>query len=130
MQARRQAPSVMLVDDDRLFRSRIAELIVESELEAFVAEADSAEACIARLQERRWDAIIIDIRMPGADGFALLGAIRRTDRDVPVIMMSGLPEAQYGRPARRAGACAYVHKDAAADSLVATLTASLQEKSR
>lgn len=78
---------ILVVDD-------IAELrdILRQHLEALgheVDEACDASAAMARLSAATFDLVITDILMPGADGFELLNALRRSHAGLPVIATSG-----------------------------------------
>jgi two-component system nitrogen regulation response regulator GlnG len=57
--------------------------------------ADGAEA-EARLRERRFDLVILDVSMPGRSGYEVLPVARATQSGVPVVLMSGYTEHDHG----------------------------------
>ncbi len=79
--------SVLIVDDDRVFRLSTAELLKAEGYDTDAAE--NGEAAIRSLRHKPFDLMILDVRMPGIDGLALLEAIRVWGHGVPVLMISG-----------------------------------------
>jgi two-component system phosphate regulon response regulator PhoB len=76
------------VDDDAFIR-RPLEFILEQE--GFEPRtAHDGTQCLARLTEQRPDLIILDVMMPGLDGFEVCKTIKREPRwaDIPVILLS------------------------------------------
>lgn len=82
------ARSVLLVDDEQMVRD-----VTRAALEHFdyaVEEADSGTAALDRLQAGyRPDVVVLDILMPGLDGWGTLARIRALDATIPVVMLSG-----------------------------------------
>lgn len=82
-----------------------------------VVEAPTAEAGLAQLADTVPDCIILDYRLPDLDGLAVLDAIQqqltsgRLKRRVPVIFVTGKPEALLVSEAYRRGAVKYISKD-------------------
>jgi two-component system LytT family response regulator len=67
--------SVLIVDDEPLARARARRLLAEVGGAKLVGEAGSAEEARRLCAERRPDLLLLDIQMPGEDGFALLGSL-------------------------------------------------------
>jgi CheY-like chemotaxis protein len=79
---------LLLVEDDELVRSTLAEALADAGFE--VLEAEDAETALHMLAERGdLAALMTDINLPGADGFVLARAARRLRPDLPVIYASG-----------------------------------------
>jgi CheY-like chemotaxis protein len=80
--------SVLVVDDER----EIAELIADqlAPLEVSTRIAASGEEALERLRSEHYDAVTLDILMPGLDGFGVLRAIRADPelRDIPIVFVS------------------------------------------
>jgi DNA-binding NarL/FixJ family response regulator len=87
----------------------------------FVAEADNGEAALAAL-EQPFDAVVLDLSMPGRSGFDLLAEIKHRHPKLPVLIMSLHSEEQFALRALKAGASGYLTKSAASDQLVAAVT--------
>ena len=80
---------ILLVDDEPDLRRMVRRYL---EAEGFeVAEAADGEAALARLRGSSADLIVLDVAMPGIDGFEVLQVIRTTS-DVPVIMLTARAE--------------------------------------
>jgi signal transduction histidine kinase len=80
--------AILVVDDEELVRSTIRTMLEPVGYD--VHEADCGEAAVARLAEGfRPDAILLDLLMPGIDGWDTLVAIRSIVGAIPVIVISG-----------------------------------------
>lgn len=85
-----QTSRVLVVDDDRVSRRKLALSVKHLGLDWI--EADSGEAALALLKEQDADLILLDILMPGMDGFAVLETLRADKRlaAIPVLVISGM----------------------------------------
>ena len=97
---------IHVVEDDRDHRLALCDLI---EAAGYRAEA-FAEGGAALAAETRPDLVLTDLRMPGMDGQALLQAIRDSDPDCPVILISGHGDLAQAVQAMRAGAEDFLEK--------------------
>jgi|SRR5579872_324977 len=99
-------PTVLVVDDDARTREFVR---INLELEGYsVAEAGSAEEGMALLEERRPQLILLDVMMPGTDGWEMLQRIQERHGSIPVVMFSGQVEGES--EAKTRGASAFVGK--------------------
>ena len=81
---------ILIVDDDRALRGTlVAALETDGAFE--VTQANSAADALAKTQARglRFDAVILDAKLPDADGCDLCGRMRRSGLRVPIIMLTG-----------------------------------------
>jgi DNA-binding NtrC family response regulator len=102
-------PQVMVVDDDLSMRDFLRSFLSERGYQA-VTLADPEEA-IKRYDAERPAAVIMDVVMPGAmDGLAALAALKRIDREVPVIVLSGQGRTATVVQAMKLGASDFVSK--------------------
>lgn len=85
------------------------------------AVASSAEA-LERMRLERYDTIVSDIRMPGADGIQLLRAARSHDPSVPFLLMTGAPTVETAISAVEHGALKYLQKPFDVDQFVSVVT--------
>lgn len=101
---------VLVADDHRLIReaTRLA-LTGESDIE-IVAEAERGDEVVQRVAESRPDVVLLDIRMPGMDGIAVLAQLRARFPSVKVAMLSAIDEPEVAARALAAGAVAYLGK--------------------
>jgi PAS domain S-box-containing protein len=93
------ARRVLVVDDDTDLRQRLRGLLEKAGLE--VDEAGDGRAALTRLDEGWPELILLDLLMPGMDGFAFLGELRRRGegRPVPIVVLTAkdLTAADYQR---------------------------------
>jgi len=113
--------SVLVADDHAAVRRGLREIILESPGWSEVIEACDFPDLFDRIQERRFDAVLMDVDMPGGDALDALGRIQRLRDGVPVLIHSVHPEDQFGLRMLRAGAAGYLAKDRAPDQLMEAL---------
>lgn len=84
------ADTVLIVDDDQAVLTMLYKVIKSNGIEA--DPVSSGEEALARISERAYDLILLDVNMQGMDGFQVLHAIRQRGLKVPVIIVSGRKE--------------------------------------
>ena len=100
-------PQVLVIDDEMGPRESLRMLLKPNYQ---VYTADCVDAGIKLLKEKRPDAVITDIRMPGASGIDGLRRIREIDPHVAVIMLTGFGALETAQEALRLGANDYIAK--------------------
>lgn len=115
---------VFIVDDHTAIREGFKAILEGSQRYAFEGDAASAEEALEKLESGLCDPelLIVDISLPGASGLELVSRIRRS-RSSPIVIVSMHRRYDYIAGAFRAGASAYVAKDADAECIVAALDA-------
>jgi excisionase family DNA binding protein len=111
---------VLVVDDDDRLREYLR---VNLEMEGYeVREAASAEEGLAALDEELPDLILLDVMMPGLDGWEMLSRVReRHGREsIPVVMFSGKVDEEHAAQAEQAGAQAFIGKPFDPQQLIAS----------
>ena len=103
--------SVLLVDDQTLVRSGIRGLLELSVDIRVVAEAVDAASAMQALQQRAYDIMLLDNRMPGETGVELLERMRTQCIAVPAIMLTTFDDDESLLRSLRAGAKGYLLKD-------------------
>lgn len=83
---------VLIVDDEALARSRLRALLAACEGVAVAGEAGNAAQALEQLGRREFDAVLLDVQMPGADGVALARALREAARAPAVVFVTAHPE--------------------------------------
>ncbi|HWN96374.1 MAG TPA: hybrid sensor histidine kinase/response regulator [Methylomirabilota bacterium] len=100
-------PQILVIDDEIGPRESLRMLLKPNYQ---VHTADCVEAGIKLLKEKQPDAVITDIRMPGASGIDGLRRIREIDPHVAVIMLTGFGALETAQEALRLGANDYISK--------------------
>jgi signal transduction histidine kinase len=100
-------PQVLVIDDEMGPRESLRMLLKPNYQ---VYTADCVDAGIKLLKEKQPDAVITDIRMPGASGIEGLRRIREIDPHVAVIMLTGFGALETAQEALRLGANDYIAK--------------------
>jgi DNA-binding NarL/FixJ family response regulator len=108
---------VLIADDHAIVRKGLRQIAEESG-QISVGEACNGQEALDKLRQERWDALVLDINMPGRHGLDVLQAVRDLQPGLPVLILSMHPEDQYAMRVLKAGASGYMNKDAAPDELV------------
>jgi two-component system OmpR family response regulator len=118
---RSRSPRLLLAEDDvKLARA----LRVGLEGEGYEIDVEhSGDGAIARTSERDYDAVVLDVMLPGVDGFTVCETLRRRDRWIPVLMLTALGDIQDRVRGLDTGADDYLVKPFAFDELLARLRA-------
>jgi two-component system, sensor histidine kinase and response regulator len=107
MIANADLPQVLVIDDEMGPRESLRMLLKPSYQ---VHTADSVERGLQLLSEKKPDAIVMDIRMPGMTGIEGLRRIRQIDPHLSVIMLTGFGALETAKEALRLGANDYISK--------------------
>jgi DNA-binding response OmpR family regulator len=112
--------SVLVIEDDVRIRRSVAMSLSAEGLD--VQEAGTGEEGLDKLRERPVDVILLDLMLPGMDGFEVCRQIRRTS-DTPVIMVTARADSSDVVDGLEAGADDYVTKPFVARELSARIRA-------
>jgi excisionase family DNA binding protein len=101
-------PLVLVVDDDARLREFMR---INLELEGYsVREASSAEEALGSIEDQPPALVLLDVVMPGVDGWEMLQRMQERYGSIPVIMFSGQVEANSAGDAEQRGAHGFVGK--------------------
>ena len=114
---------VLLVDDSKTELHHLSEILLKRGYQ--VRTAENGDEAMRRLAEEKPDLILMDVVMPGQNGFQLTRSITRDPRfaDVPVIMCTSKNQETDKVWGMRQGARDYIVKPVNADELVAKIKA-------
>ena len=121
------SPAILIVDSDLDLREILKETFQGRGCRALGA-SDSVEA-MALFAGYRLDLIILDISMPHRDGLALLRALRERDRDIPVVVLTGMATDEEIREALDLGVRACLQKPFELKRLLAEIDEALASRS-
>jgi DNA-binding NtrC family response regulator len=118
------AATILVVDDERNILTSVSRALG---LEGYDVEvAGSAEIALDKLGKQTFDAILLDVQLPGLDGLAMLDELRKLEITIPVIMMSGHATIEVAMDATRRGADDFIEKPIGSDRLLLSLKRSLE----
>ncbi len=116
---------VSIVDDDPDIRDSLAMLLQSEGIPT--REFASAEDFLANGLADHSGCVLADIRMPGMDGFALLGMIAARQLTIPVIMMTGHGDVPMAVSAMKQGASDFIQKPIDAEALLTLVRMALSQ---
>ncbi|MEE2903612.1 MAG: HD domain-containing phosphohydrolase [Myxococcota bacterium] len=117
---------LLVVDDDEAVRRIVAELLQEEGYEPAIAA--SAEEALELLSKNQFELVISDIKMPGADGLALLRNLRESHPETAVIMMTGFGQIESAVEALKLGASDYLTKPVRLAALTESVLTALNHR--
>lgn len=116
--------TLLVVDDDEGVRDVVGAALKSAGYQ-WRGASDGVSA-LAAWREERFDAIVLDINLPGRDGFSVLDTIRQSHDDVPVLLLSARDADQDVVRGLQGGADDYVRKPFGLDELLARVAAILR----
>jgi DNA-binding NarL/FixJ family response regulator len=122
------AISVLLVDDNALFRDGVAEILRADGRFEVVGHASRGDEAIAEANRLHPDLVLMDLRMPGMNGVEAIRGIRAHDPALPIGVLTIFETAETVQSALDAGASGYVIKDATPSAFCETAVALAQGK--
>lgn len=114
---------LLLVDDQDLVRAGVRRVLENQPGFVVVAETGEADAVMGLLREHAVDLVVLDLNMPGRDGFDVLRELRAAGHPVRVLVLSLHDEPGYVARAVRDGANGYLLKDSAVEELPGAIRA-------
>lgn len=119
---------ILIIDDEQILRNLLKEVLKEK---GFVVNtAPDGFKGIKSNDFNNPDLIILDLKMPGMDGIETLKNIRKTDKDVLVIILTGYGSAQTIRDAQELDVYEYISKPFKNDVMVNVIKEALSSKGR
>jgi two-component system nitrogen regulation response regulator NtrX len=118
---------ILVVDDESSIRRTLKDIL---EFEKYqVVEAFDGMDCLVKLKQHKFDAIIMDIKMPKMDGMEALDRIQLLAPDVPVIMISGHANIDTAVDAVKKGAFDFISKPPDLNRLLITIRNAMDKSS-
>jgi DNA-binding NarL/FixJ family response regulator len=112
---------ILLVDDHVLFREGLKFLLRGLDAELGLDEAGSCAQALERVAAGEYDMVLLDLKMPGRNGFDALTALREAVPGVPIVVLSGEDEPRTIRAAIERGAMGFIPKSSTPQVLVQAL---------
>jgi len=118
--------SVLIVDDEEDFRNMTAKRLSRRDLEC--ACAPNGDIALNMINEKSYDVVLLDVKMPGRDGIETLRQIKRISPMTEVVMISGHASVESGINGIKYGAFDYLMKPTDLESLLEKLNAAYERK--
>lgn len=122
------SPLIHLIDDDEAVRSSLALLI--STVGLRVQGWDDPQRFLREFDRRAIGAIVLDVRMPGISGLAVLEQLVAEGVDQPVIMLTGHGTVEMCRRAFKSGAAEFLEKPVDDEALIEALQNAVRQSVR
>ncbi len=103
-----ESPSILVVDDELLIRDLLYDFFHDQGWNITVAE--SGRKALDIMQEKQFDVVLTDLRMPSMDGMALTSQVQQDYPDIPVVIMTGYPSVESAVAALRTRVADYITK--------------------
>jgi DNA-binding NarL/FixJ family response regulator len=114
----RESIRVLIADDHRLFAQALEAILATDDRIQVVGHAEDGAQAVDLAGSVDPDVILMDIQMPGMDGFEATRRIRSSHSEACVLMLTGSNSRSDVDHARDAGAAGYVTKDRIAAELI------------
>lgn len=101
---------LLVADDHEVVRLGLKLLISEESDMTVAKEAATAHDALASVRKEHFDAVVLDITLPGKNGIDLIKELLRVRPALPVLVLTIHPEEQYARRMLKAGAKGYLTK--------------------
>jgi len=119
-------PALLVVDDEQVVRDSLSKWFREDGF--LVGTAASAAEALSQLQGRKWDILLLDIKMPGMDGMELQQRIKEIDSNATIIFITAHATVDTAVKALKEGAFDYVTKPVDPDYLSHLVTNALKQR--
>ncbi len=107
-----------IVDDHVIVRTGLKQFFSEQVDLRVTGEAANGREALELVRGAEVDVLVMDLAMPDQSGVDALAAIRARDPDLPVLILSGYPEAHYATTLLRQGASGYLNKECDPEEIV------------
>ena len=107
-----------IVDDHAIVRTGLRQFLSEQSDLSVTGEARNGREAMALARAGEVDVLLLDLSMPDEGGVDALGSIKARFPDLPILILSGFPEAHYAAALLRQGASGYLNKECEPDEIV------------
>jgi len=101
---------LLIVDDEETLTFSLYQTFINSSIDCEVLTAASASEAMKRLEQKRFDLVITDIRMPGLSGLDLLSLVKVKFPSTRVIIITAYGSEENQQRAKQLGADYYIEK--------------------
>ncbi len=116
--------SILIVDDEQGIREALTSILTEEGYEA--TSVASGEECLAQLDQRSIDLVLLDVWLDGIDGLETLERIRKSGLDPMVVMISGHASIETAVRATKLGAFDFIEKPLSLEKIILVIKNALE----
>ena len=120
--------NILIADDHPIVRKGLKQILQDEKDMKVVFEASNSNEVLQGLNDYSIDILLLDISMPGKSGLDLLPDLKNQFSDLPILILSAMPEEAYAKRVIKMGASGYIHKESTPDLLVPAIRKVLQGK--
>ncbi len=115
---------VLVVEDDPIIRQTVEYALRRAGFD--VSSSENGDQALEQFHAQKPDLILLDLMLPGRDGYSIAQEVRRTDKDVAIIMVTALDQERDKIRGLDAGADDYMTKPFSMEELLARVRANLR----
>ncbi|WP_284616654.1 response regulator [Aquabacterium humicola] len=112
---------IAIVDDHAIVRAGLRQYLSEQVDLRVTGEASNGREALDLVRQGEVDVIVMDLSMPDHGGVDALAAIKAREPDLPVLILSGFPEAHYATTLLKQGASGYLNKECDPEEIVTAI---------
>jgi len=109
---------ILIADDHAVVRKGLRQILEEASDIVVGGEASNGREVLEKIRAGGWDALVLDITMPGQTGLEVLKEVKQEAPRLPVLMLSMHAQEQYAARVLKAGASGYLPKESAPEELI------------
>ncbi len=117
---------VLIVDDEREILASLEDVLRDEGYR--VEQADSGETALQLVRTEAPDVVLVDVWMPGIDGIKTLQAVKESNADIEVVLMSGHGNIETAVAATKLGAFNFIEKPLSIDTVLRIVDAAVQAR--
>ena len=118
----------LIVDDHALVRMGIRHILAGSKDIEVVAEAQDGEEALALVKQFEPDVILLDMKMPGIDGWEVIQRLKRSSATSKIIAVSAMTAEPFPGRALQLGAMGYLSKESSGDEMIIAIRTVMKGK--
>ena len=108
---------ILIVDDHAILRAGLKHILADCADIVVAGEAGDGFEALAKMRTEKWDAVVMDMTMPGKSGIELIKQMKSENPKLPILVLSMHKEDIYAVRTLKAGASGYLCKDNAEPQL-------------
>lgn len=112
---------VLIVDDHALVRMGICRLLNDLPDMSVVGDADNGDAALSLVKTQKPDIVLLDIKMPGMDGWEVIRRLNKTNPNVKIIAVTALSNNTLPTRILQLGAVGYLTKESGAEEMIVAI---------